>query len=74
VALDYLTEVIQKLNDSPGMFENFQKKMREMYLELANNHFVISNAIEIIFEQVIGFVLLSPFIFLTVVFLIFAVD
>ena len=52
MALDYLTEVVTKLNDSPGMFENFQKKLGEMFIDLASNHFVISNAIEIIFEQV----------------------
>jgi hypothetical protein len=52
VALDYLSEMVAKLNDNPGMFETNQKKMREMFLELANNHFVMSNAIETIFEQV----------------------
>lgn len=52
VALDYLSEVVQKLNDNPGLFENYQKRLREMFLELANNHFVMSNAIETIFEQV----------------------
>jgi polyadenylate-binding protein-interacting protein 1 len=50
-ALDYLSEVISKLNDNPGMFENCQKKLREMFLEMASNHFVISNAIEVIFEH-----------------------
>jgi len=52
LALDYLTEVVTKLGDNPGMFENFQKRLREMFLELADNHFVMSNAIETIFEQV----------------------
>jgi hypothetical protein len=52
VALDYLAEVVSKLNDNPGLFENYQKRLREMFLELANNHFVMSNAIETIFEQV----------------------
>jgi hypothetical protein len=52
VALDYLSEVVQKLNDNPGLFENYQKRLREMFLELAGNHFVMSNAIETIFEQV----------------------
>lgn len=52
MALDYLSEVVSKLNDNPGLFENYQKRLREMFLELANNHFVMSNAIETIFEQV----------------------
>jgi polyadenylate-binding protein-interacting protein 1 len=52
LALDYLGEVITKLNDNPGLFETYQKKLREMFGELANNHFVMSNAIETIFEQV----------------------
>lgn len=52
VALDYLSEMMTKLNDNPGLFENYQKKLREMFLELSNNHFVMSNAIETIFEQV----------------------
>lgn len=52
VALDYLSEVVSKLNDNPGLFENYQKRLREIFLELANNHFVMSNAIETIFEQV----------------------
>ncbi|CAH1709445.1 unnamed protein product [Chironomus riparius] len=51
LALDYLGEVITKLNDNPGLFETYQKKLREMFLELASNHFVMSNAIETIFEQ-----------------------
>lgn len=51
LALDYLGEVITKLNDNPGLFETYQKKLREMFMELASNHFVMSNAIETIFEQ-----------------------
>nr|QGW50644.1 ionotropic receptor 2 [Propsilocerus akamusi] len=54
VALDYLGEVVSKLNDNPGMFENFQKRLHEMFSELANNHFVMSNAIETIFEHSIN--------------------
>ncbi|CAO1345248.1 unnamed protein product [Diamesa hyperborea] len=54
VALDYLSEVIAKSNENPGLFENYQKRLREMFLELANNHFVMSNAIEIIFEHSIN--------------------
>lgn len=54
LALDYLSEMITKLNDNPGLFENYQKKMREMFGELVDNHFVMSNAIETIFEQSIN--------------------
>jgi len=54
VALDYLSEVVSKLNDNPGLFENYQRRLREMFLELASNHFVMSNAIETIFEQSIN--------------------
>lgn len=52
MALDYLGEIVMKLNSNPGLFETYQKKLHEMFLELANNHFVMSNAIETIFEQV----------------------
>lgn len=52
MALDFLTEVISKLNDNPGLFETYQKKLREMFIEQVDNHFVMSNAIETIFEQV----------------------
>ena len=55
MALDYLGEMVAKLNDNPGLFETYQKKLREMFQELANNHFVMSNAIETIFEQVRNF-------------------
>lgn len=53
LALDYLSEVIAKLNDNPGLFENYQKKLRDMFVELVDNHFVMSNVIENIFEQVL---------------------
>jgi hypothetical protein len=52
VALDLLTEMVTKLNDNPGMFDIFQKKFTEMFFELAGNHFVLSNAVELLFEQV----------------------
>ncbi|XP_070505505.1 polyadenylate-binding protein-interacting protein 1-like isoform X2 [Chironomus tepperi] len=54
LALDYLGEVIMKLNDNPGLFETYQKKLRDMFIDLASNHFVMSNAIETIFEQSIN--------------------
>lgn len=52
MALDYLSEVIAKLNDNPGLFETYQTKIRDMFVELVDNHFVMSNVIENIFEQV----------------------
>ncbi|KAG5676043.1 hypothetical protein PVAND_005898 [Polypedilum vanderplanki] len=54
LALDFLSEVVSKLNDNPGLFENYQKKLRELFQELADNHFVMSNAIETIFEHSIN--------------------
>lgn len=51
-ALNFLIEVMQKLNDNPGMFETFQKELNSIYIEFSHNEFVISNAIEIIFDQV----------------------
>lgn len=50
-ALDYLTEVIAELYDNPGMFENIQRKLRGTFSEFRSNHFVLSNAVELIFEQ-----------------------
>lgn len=41
-----------KLYDNPGMFEVYQTKLKQMFTELANNYFVISNAVELLFEQV----------------------
>lgn len=43
---------MSKLNDDPGMFETYQKELNSIYIEFAHNEFVISNAIEIIFDQV----------------------
>jgi len=51
IALNFLSEVIIKLEDNPGMFETYQKKMKEMFYELANNNFVMSNALELLFKQ-----------------------
>lgn len=51
-ALNILVEVMQKLNDDPGMFETYQKELNSIYIEFANNGYVISNAIEFIFDQV----------------------
>lgn len=46
---------MRKLNADPGSFESYQKELNSLYLEYAHSEFVISNAIEIIFEQVIPF-------------------
>ncbi|XP_055537560.1 putative uncharacterized protein DDB_G0272456 [Wyeomyia smithii] len=51
LALEYLTEVIAELYDNPGMFENIQRKLKGTFAEFRNNHFVLSNAVEMIFEQ-----------------------
>uniref|UniRef100_A0A336KQ32 CSON013530 protein n=1 Tax=Culicoides sonorensis TaxID=179676 RepID=A0A336KQ32_CULSO len=51
IALNYLAEVINKLEDNPGAFETNQKKLKEMFYELANNNFVMSNALELLFKQ-----------------------
>ncbi|XP_055614345.1 uncharacterized protein LOC129760711 [Uranotaenia lowii] len=51
IALDYLTEVIAELYDNPGMFENIQRKLKSTFHEFRNNQFVLSNAVEMIFEQ-----------------------
>lgn len=40
-----------KLMDDPGMFETCQKELNAVYIEFAQNCFVISNSIEILFEQ-----------------------
>lgn len=50
-ALDYLTEVIAELYDNPGMFDSIQRKLKGTFAEFRNNHFVLSNAVEIIFEH-----------------------
>lgn len=52
MALDYLTEVIAELYDNPGMFENIQRKLKATFVEFRGNNFVLSNAVEMIFEQV----------------------
>jgi polyadenylate-binding protein-interacting protein 1 len=54
IALDFLDEVVSKLNDNPGLFENHQKKLCELFGELTENHFVLSNVIEMIFEHSIN--------------------
>lgn len=43
---------MKKLNADPGKFEHYQKDLTNLFLEYTQNNFVLSNAIEIIFEQV----------------------
>lgn len=43
--------MINKLDDNPGAFETYQKKLKEMFYELSNNNFVMSNALELLFKQ-----------------------
>lgn len=50
-ALCFLTEVISKIESNPGLFETYQKKMKEMFYDLASNNFVMSNALEMLFKQ-----------------------
>lgn len=51
-ALSFLLEVMEKLNSNPGKFEDYQKELTTLYIEFAENHHVICNAIELIFTQV----------------------
>lgn len=50
-ALDYLTDVIAELHDRPGMFENMQRKLKNTFVEFRSNGYVLSNAVELIFEH-----------------------
>uniref|UniRef100_A0A2M4CP67 Putative thyroid hormone receptor-associated protein complex subunit n=1 Tax=Anopheles darlingi TaxID=43151 RepID=A0A2M4CP67_ANODA len=50
-ALDYLTEVIAELYDNPGMFEDVKEKLSKMFSDFRNDRYVLSNAVEMIFEQ-----------------------
>lgn len=50
-ALDYLTEVIAELFDNPGMFDSIQRKLKGTFAEFRSNQFVLSNAVELLFEQ-----------------------
>lgn len=50
-ALEYLTEVMAELYDNPGMFENIQRKFKGTFSEFRSSNFVLSNAVEFIFEQ-----------------------
>lgn len=51
--MSFLIEVMEKLNSNPGKFEDYQKELTTLYIEFAENHHVICNAIELIFTQVI---------------------
>lgn len=49
--LNYLSETMNKLTDNPGMFEDIQRHLSNMFYEFASNNFVMSNAVEMIFEM-----------------------
>lgn len=50
-ALDYLTEVIAELYDNPGMFEEVKQKLSTMFADFRDDNYVLSMAVEMIFEQ-----------------------
>lgn len=41
---------MNELTDNPGMFEEIQSQMTNMFYDFSNNNFVMSNAVEMIFE------------------------
>lgn len=51
-ALDFLAETIQMLIEDPGKFEQSQKELNALYIEFAQDNYVISNAIEMLFDNV----------------------
>lgn len=51
-ALSFLIEVMSKLMDDPGQFENIQKELTSIFIEFSDNQHVMSNGIELIFNQV----------------------
>lgn len=51
-ALQFLIDIIQKLVNDPGQFENFQKELTALYIDHADNQHVVSNAIELFFNHV----------------------
>lgn len=53
-ALSFLIEIMEKLNNDPGKFEDFQKELTTLYIEFSHNQHVMSNAIELIFVQSIN--------------------
>lgn len=50
-ALDYLTEVIAELYDNPGMFEDVKQKLSNLFMDFRDDNYVLSMAVEMIFEQ-----------------------
>lgn len=51
-ALQFLIDIIEKLVNDPGLFENYQKELTALYIDHADNQHVISNAIELFFNHV----------------------
>lgn len=41
---------MKQLTDNPGLFESIQYQLTELFTEYASNEFVMSNALELIFE------------------------
>lgn len=51
-ALQFLIDIIEKLVNDPGQFENYQKELTALYIDHADNQHVVSNAIELFFNHV----------------------
>lgn len=50
-ALSFLSEVMDQLTDNPGLFEEIQRQVTNIFHDFSfNNNFVMSNAVELIFE------------------------
>lgn len=41
---------MNKLTDNPGMYEEIQRQISNMFYDYASNNFVVSNAVEMVFE------------------------
>lgn len=50
-ALEMLRETIQQLTDKPGMFEEYAMDLKEAFGDVIESRFVMSCAIEMLFEQ-----------------------
>ncbi|XP_059608969.1 polyadenylate-binding protein-interacting protein 1 [Phlebotomus argentipes] len=53
-ALDMLSHIIKQLTDQPGMYEEVQVEIKEMFADLMGSRFVMSNAVELIFDHSIN--------------------
>ncbi|GAB0090188.1 polyadenylate-binding protein-interacting protein 1 [Sergentomyia squamirostris] len=50
-ALDMLSHIIKQLTDQPGMYEEVQVEIKEMFADLMGSRFVMSNSVELIFDH-----------------------